>query len=174
MRIVVSGTHASGKSSLISDFAASHRNYTVLGDPYDDLDTAWSAPEVFLAQWEVSVDRLVDPGLPDDVIAERGPLDFLAYLQALADLGRPSLDRPVHRTATAMGRVDLLVLLPLGDGIEVQPDEDPALREATDRALLLLSDDPDLTGGTTVVEIVGSPRTRLTQLTTAMARLSSA
>ncbi|MFC4138171.1 MULTISPECIES: hypothetical protein [unclassified Microbacterium] len=38
MRIVVSGTHASGKSTLIDAFAAEHPEYRVLPDPFEDPD----------------------------------------------------------------------------------------------------------------------------------------
>ena len=34
MRIVVSGTHASGKSTLIADFLAARPEYLSLGDPF--------------------------------------------------------------------------------------------------------------------------------------------
>ena len=40
MRIVVSGTHASGKSTLISDFALRHPEFVVLPDPFEALDDA--------------------------------------------------------------------------------------------------------------------------------------
>ena len=38
MRIVVSGTHGSGKSTLIADFVARRTEYLTLGDPFEELD----------------------------------------------------------------------------------------------------------------------------------------
>ena len=110
---------------------------------------------------------LAIPAFIGAVIAERGPLDFLAYLDALDALGRPGVTRELLRsaaetTARAMARVDLLVVLPLtpADDIRVPADEDPALREAMDSSLREFADDPELTAGARVVEIVGAPETR--------------
>ena len=35
MRIVISGTHASGKSTLIADFASRRPEFEVFPDPYE-------------------------------------------------------------------------------------------------------------------------------------------
>ncbi len=173
MRIVVSGTHATGKSTLIADFAATHRGWTVLPDPYELIDAASDEPDagVFFAQLRLSAQRLHETGADDLVIAERGPLDFLAYLDALEALGRPTRapglrQRAADITAEGMRLVDVLVVLPLTsrDGIHVSDDEDPQLREAMNDALLELVDDPDLVADATVVEIVGDPADRLRQL----------
>lgn len=177
MRIVVSGTHASGKSTLISDFARRHPQFVVLTDPFESMDEADDTPRagMFAAQLRIAAERLTEDG-PADVIAERGPLDFLAYLLALADLtGRP-LDEDVlrlatDRTAEALSTVDLLVVLPLtsADVIDVPTDEHLALREAMNDVLLELVDDPDIVGRTRVVELTGSPARRLHALETLVA-----
>ena len=89
MRIVVSGTHASGKSTLVSDVALTHRRFRVLPDPFelvDGLDPV--SVTSFHEQLLVSADRLTALPPDADVIAERGPLDFLAYLEALELLHR--------------------------------------------------------------------------------------
>lgn len=173
MLIVISGTHASGKSTLIADFVALHPEFEVLGDPFDALEDADVEPgtDSFSAQLQLSAARLMglDRGAPR--IAERGPVDFLAYLDALVTLRRTGGSSTLFRngletTAAAMARVDLLVLLPLDedDDIEVPVDEDPELRSAMNDSLLELADDPDLIGNATVVEITGSPSQRLAQL----------
>lgn len=173
MRIVVSGTHASGKSTLITDFAAVRPGYEVLPDPFEELEESALDLDAgtFYSQLVLAAARLRGRRPGDRVIAERGPLDLLAYLRALDDLGRPTrspglLDRGAAITARAMASVDLLVLLPLHhrDPIEVGDDEDPELRRATDAALLDLADDPALTGGARIVELAGSPEDRLARL----------
>lgn len=172
LRAVVSGTHGSGKSTLIGDFAMSHREWEVLPDPFEDIDAAAAEPDaaLFLRQLRIAAERLLEPAT-GPVIAERGPLDFLAYLDALDALGRRSsapelLERGRRLTARAMDGVDLLILLPLTatDPIGVGAEEDPELREAMDLALLELADDPDLTGGARVVEITGDRARRLRRL----------
>lgn len=180
MRIVISGTHASGKSTLVADFATAHPAYDVLPDPFEMIDAAAEVPdaETFSAQLQFSANRLLELPPGARVIAERGPLDFLAYLDALASLRRPTRSpslfrRGMARTTEAMTRVDLLALLPLAprDGIEVPADEDIELRDAMNDALLELADDPDLVGSAEVVEITGNRSSRLTQLETAVTRL---
>src|SRR4051812_31270280 len=120
MRIVVSGTHASGKSTLIADFAAQHPDYTVLPDPFEDVDAATDHPDagLFFEQLRVSAVRLMDADAEERVIAERGPLDFVAYLEALQQLNRPGRSNGLFRQGVSLARaamteVDLLVLLPL-------------------------------------------------------------
>ncbi|MFK4762828.1 hypothetical protein ACI3KS_18020 [Microbacterium sp. ZW T5_45] len=146
MRIVVSGTHASGKSTLISDFRQRHPRFVLLDDPYDSLDEASGADEgAFARQLRISVTRLADSA-DADVIAERGPLDFLAYLTALQHLGRSDgdlLHRATEIVEDSLADIDLIALLPLDERhpIDVPDDEDPALRDAMDAALLEIADD---------------------------------
>jgi len=88
LRVVISGTHGSGKSTLIGDFSASHRGWTVLPDQYEFIDAAEEVPgaAVFFRQLRITAARLVEPAA-GSVLAERGPLDFLAYLHALVARG---------------------------------------------------------------------------------------
>ncbi len=175
MRIVVSGTHASGKTTLVEAFASAHPEYTVLPDPYELLDGAddYLDAGLFFTQLRLAAARLDDADA--DAIAERGPLDFLAYLVALETLGRPTassglIDAGTELVMKAMAGVDLLVVLPLSarDDVAVGLDEDLELREAMNDALLELIDDPELTGDARVVEIGGSPARRLAQLEAAV------
>lgn len=174
MKIVVSGTHASGKSTLIADFALRHPEFTVLGELFDLVEDAGDAPSgaMFAAQLRLSADRLLDESDDGHVIAERGPLDFLAYLVAGAELADADLDvafleQANTRTAAALQTVDVLVILPLtpSDAIHVGADEDLELRTAMNAVLLELIDDPDLIGDhVTVAEITGDPSDRLAAL----------
>ena len=180
MRIVVSGTHASGKSTLISDFVARRRGFGVWGDLYDEIDGDALAvgPELFLRQFAAAEERLLGLRAGDDAISERSPVDMLAYLVALEELGRSAfasgrLEALAARAAAAMAHVDLQVLVRLESAaaIWVDEDEDPALREAMDVALADLADDPDIMGQTPVLEVAGTPATRFAQLEAAVARL---
>lgn len=62
MRIVISGTHASGKSTLVSDFVLRHPEFAVLPDPFELLNESWDGPTAssFSAHLRVAADRL-DP-----------------------------------------------------------------------------------------------------------------
>lgn len=177
VRIVVCGTHASGKSTLVSDFALTHPRFEVLPDPFDlvdDLDPGSAAS--FREQLVVAAERLIAVTATAEVIAERGPLDFLAYLDALETVGRVTVSRAASQelrmlAAEAMGHVDLLAVLPLAGvpDVWVPEEEDPRLRTAMDEHLLELCEDDDLLGeGVRVLELVGSPQRRLDLLTKAV------
>ena len=179
MHVAISGTHGSGKSTLMSDFAMSHREWTVLPDPYEyiDLGEEASGAVAFSQQLSIAARRLSEPAVGPQ-LAERSPLDFLAYLHALDALGRPGDPADLFElnywiASRAMAKVDLLVLLPLRarDGIEIGSDEDLELREAMNESLLELADDADLVGAVPVVEIVGSRESRLVQLEIAINEL---
>lgn len=178
MRIVVSGTHASGKTTLIADFAAAHPEFEVLGDPFELVDGATEEPDAgtFFAQLRFAAARLADEDVRAQVIAERGALDFVAYLEALDALGRPTRSRELLRrgaelAAAAAVHVDLLVVLTPEPSIHVGQDEDPELRAAMHDALLELVDDGDLVGDAPVVELGGDPATRLAGLEAVLATL---
>lgn len=178
MRIAISGTHGSGKSTLIADFAARHPQYEVMPDPFQLIDEAddQPGPAMLLRQLRIAADRLEQADSPD-VIAERSPLDFLAYLVALVDLDRATVSDDVMalaraRTASALRHVDLIVALPLTarDDIRIGDDEDLELRAATDAALLDLIDDGDLLPASAqLLEITGDRATRLAALEDALA-----
>ncbi len=170
---MVSGTHASGKSTLIADFARLHPAYEVLPDPYeemaldafDELDAG-----LFATQLEIAAARLEELPARADAIAERGPMDFAAYLDAIVGLGRRGRSSTMLRTGLArseavLAHVDLWVILPLSavDRIHVSEDEDPELREAMNDALLEHADAASLAGAT-VLEVTGTPDERLALL----------
>lgn len=178
MRITVSGTHASGKSTLISDFHAEHPRYLAFGDPFDEIDSELFDPTgdaSFAAQLRFTVSRLRETAEEQHVIAERGPLDFLAYLTASERLGRSDgalLPRATRMVLETLPSVDLLAVLPLDDRrrIAVPEEEDPELREAMNDTLLDLLDGLEHDGAAPrVVMVAGDPQTRLRLLTEAAA-----
>jgi hypothetical protein len=188
VRIAVSGTHCSGKSTLVDDFLAAHRDYVHEPEPYEWLEDVYGESaaaepdaEDFYRQLQFSVERLGNYETGARVIAERSPLDFLAYILALDDLGRTGRDCALIASATevaaaGMAHVDLLVLLPLNttDGISAPDEEDLELREAmNDHLLDLVATDPYsllASGRPLVVELHGRRHARLQQLEAAITR----
>ena len=182
VRIAISGTHGSGKTTLAEDFVAAHRDYVHEPEPYEWLEGVYGEAmgeeltvEDCSRQLQFSVERLCSyhPGL--NVIAERSPVDFLAYMLALGDLGRSGRDceLPVAAAdlvAASIRNLDLLVVLPLNDPDEmvIPKSEDLALRAAmNDRLLDLITTDEYalFVGGIPrTVEIHGDRRRRLSLL----------
>lgn len=159
MRIAVSGTHGVGKSTLIDEFLRAHPEfvhepepYVVLVEEYGEEFSAEPCVEDFLRQLEFNLERLGQHDAWENVIYERCPLDFLAYIMAL---GAKIPEAMRERISAAMQHLDLIVYVPLDDSCG--DDEFPKLRRAVDRQLNELLQ----TGNVTVVEATGTTAQRL-------------
>ena len=158
MRIAVSGAHCVGKSTLIDEFLIAHPEfvhepepYTVLVEDYGEEFSAEPCVEDFLRQLEFNIVRLSKHTSEENVIYERCPVDFIAYLDVL-DPNHTS--PPLESTSK---HLDLIVYLP------IENDDDceyPKLRKAVDHRLnaILLDDDAI---NIRVVEARGSTAQRL-------------
>lgn len=152
VRIVLSGTHCTGKSTLAEDFAAAHPEYVHEPEPYEWLVEWYGETPDFERQLEFSVERLRGYARGANVIVERSPLDFLAYLGVH--------DGPLFELAArGMEHADLLVLLPIEE-IAAPQDEDPELRESMHEQLIELVSACDVP----VLELHGDRRRRLETL----------
>jgi len=135
MRIAISGTHGVGKSTLIDEFMRQHTEFVHEPEPYtvmvEDLGEEFSAEpcvEDFRRQLEFNIERLSQHAPGENVIYERCPVDFLAYIHALDPQTVEALVEPVEE---AMQYLDLIMYLPL-DGTG---EEFPKLQRAVDRRL---------------------------------------
>src|SRR5687768_17716205 len=120
MRVAVSGTHCSGKSTLIDAFLSAHVRYLFEPEPYEVLSDLYGegfgaepSAEDFFRQLQYQVERLHRYGDGDRVIFERSPIDFVAYLLALDDLGRDTADtaRSEEHTSELQSRLHLVCRL---------------------------------------------------------------
>ena len=171
MRIAVSGTHGVGKSTLIDDFLRVHPEFEHEPEPYEVLVEEYGEEfseepcvEDFLRQLEFNLERLGQHVSDENVIYERCPLDFLAYLSAL-DSNVP--EALLKRISDAMQQLDLIVYLPLeheGGG------EYPRLRRAMDRQLSEILTSTNVP----VVEAPGSTPQRLRAIENALTDIKHA
>ncbi len=182
MRIAVTGTHGSGKTTLIGDVAAAHPAYESVAEPYwlfaEDGTPFAEEPTIDdLEQQLVRSCRLMlEEATGANVIFDRSPLDFLGYLDVVgASEGVEWLPdgRLLRRIGRALASLDLLVFVPLRPVDEIAgPIELPALRAAVDRRLktMLRDDDLGLLGsGPRIVEVRGTRAERLARVTAALA-----
>jgi hypothetical protein len=137
MRIAVSGSHHIGKSTLIDEFLRAHPDFIHEPEPYtvmvEDLGEEFSAEpcvEDFYRQLQFNLDRLRQHAPEEQVIYERCPMDFLAYLDVLDP---NSVEECLDEVSNAMRHLDLIVYLPLDD--EWVDSEMPKLQKAVDRRL---------------------------------------
>jgi predicted ATPase len=175
MRIAVSGTHGVGKSTLIDEFLRTHQEFTYEPEPYtvmvEEFGEEFSEEpnvEDLRRQLEFNIDRLRQHAPGENVIYERCPIDFLAYIDALEAGSVEALLGPV---STAMPDLDLIVYLPLGKD-QILESEYPKLQKAVDRRLntMLLDDELGIISAR-VVEARGSTAQRLRILEDAMQSL---
>ena len=170
MRIAISGTHGVGKSTLIDEFLRRHPEFAHEPEPYtilvEDLAEEFSAQpcvEDFRRQLDFNIDRLQQHTANENVIYERCPVDFLAYIHAFDRKGAEAL---LERASDAMQHLDLIVYLPLDE--RTGEAEFPKLQRAVDRRLssIFRDDEFGITSSTNaiVVEAQGPTDHRLRTL----------
>ena len=178
MRVAVSGSHGTGKSTLIAAFLARRPEYLHEPEAYEELadevrlgDEGPDAEglESMLRLAVAAVDR--HAGTPD-VVFERSPVDYLAYAASTREWDSGSAGDfiaacvPVVRQSVR--KLDLIVLLPVGTGVGGRSGEDPRFRRRVDGRLrrALIDDDYRLFGedAPSVVELSPVPERQLAEL----------
>ena len=116
MRIALSGTHAVGKSTLVADLHEALPTYKAIAEPYyqllDEGEVFADNPSVddFVTQLERSISTLTSEHAAE-ILCERCPADFLAYLGAL---GADDYIREwLIPAADALRTLDLIVFVPI-------------------------------------------------------------
>lgn len=161
MRIAVSGTHFSGKSTLVEELAAALPGYLTVDEPYYLL-----VEEGHELDFELQLERSIEllSGDEPDVIFDRCPVDMLGYLLVHEEDFHP--EKWLPRVQAAIGTLDLIVFLPVEerDRIELPPPQDIGFRLEVDQQLkeIFLNDSLDLEMD--VLEVTGSLRERVRQV----------
>jgi predicted ATPase len=147
MRVGVSGTHGTGKTTLVEELCARLPGHVPAGEPYVLLEEEGyefefpPAADDFRAMLRRSVRLLSSPA--PMVIFDRTPLDYLAYLATQGVDPESEADPATLRSALAS--LDLLVITPITAETEqrLPSAELPRLREEMNAALLeLVYQDP--------------------------------
>jgi hypothetical protein len=161
MRIAISGTHFSGKSTLIATLLKQFPNFASVEEPYillEQQDYEFSNPpsvEDFEQQLEFSVRSIMESR--NNTFFDRCPLDFLAYALAL---GEVDVESWIQKMDSTMQMLDLIIFLPIEDRdrIPIPISEDLKLREKVDENLqdMLLNDSLGILKNLEVIEVKGS------------------
>jgi hypothetical protein len=148
MRVGISGTHGTGKTTLAEALCAHLPGHVTADEPYyllaDEGYEFGDPPSVedYRAMLACSV-RSLTLADSDAVIFDRTPLDYLAYLAAIG--ADPAEQIGPDGLRNAFIRLDLLVITPITPETErvLPPPELPVLRAQVNDALLdLVYDDP--------------------------------
>ncbi len=163
MRVGISGTHGTGKTTLAEALCARLPGHVAVDEPYYLLEEEgheFGLPpslEDYRALLACSVRSLSSPQLRPGAVFDRTPLDYLAYLTATG--ADPSDEADAATLRPAFATVDLLVITLITPETEqVLPvAEMPGLRSQVNDALLELAyDDPlDAWGEIPVLELNG-------------------
>jgi hypothetical protein len=180
MRIAVTGAHGVGKTTLIEDFVAAYPRFAREQEPY------WALAQQGVAfadgatvpdleqQLKASCEMILEAEAAD-VVFDRCPMDFVAYLEVVAEgegFEWEPAGRLLSRMDAAIAALDVIAFVPI-----VEPDEigvaieEPRLRTKVDRRLkgLLRRDELGLlAGGPTLVEVPGGREARVAKLAAAL------
>ncbi len=170
MRIAISGTHFSGKSTLVEALSEALPQYTTVDEPYLVLqEEGYEFAELptiedFELQLERSIGNL-DESAPN-IIYDRCPADILGYLLSHSNAEAFDLQDWLPRAQTAIKKLDLVVFLPIEepDRIVLPFSQDKAYRRRVDEKLkeVILQNSFDFEMD--VLEVTGSPQTRVEQV----------
>ncbi len=139
MRIAISGSHSLGKSTIVNDWIAhcpsfkrEEEPFRVLGlyGPYEILFRDASTKLHNGIQLYYNISRIHRYSkFADDVIFDRGPIDYLAYSQYTANKGTTDIDNAfvesmVPAVRESLDHLDLLAFVPKCDEWPVEMEDD--------------------------------------------------
>ena len=163
MRVGISGTHGTGKTTLAQALCAGLPGHVTADEPYYLLEEEGyefafpPAREDYRALLNRSVRSLSSAPVQAGVIFDRTPLDYLAYLAATG--ADPASEADGAMLRSVVGRLDLLVITPITAETErvLPAAELPGLRADMNDALLELaySDPLEAWGDVPLLELGG-------------------
>jgi hypothetical protein len=182
VRVAVSGSHGTGKSTLIAAFLERRPGYVYEPEAYealaDDVALTFSegpTSDGLEALLQYTVSAVADHAAGACVVFERSPVDYLAYAAASrrswpSGAASEFLARHIPVVRASLRDLDLIALLPvsLRGPIAPRPDEDARFRKRVDERLrrALIDDDYDLFANASprVVELSPFPDRQLAEL----------
>jgi len=163
MRVGISGTHGTGKTTLAEALCACLPGHAAADEPYYLLEEEGyefefpASLEDYRTLLARSVRSLTSPPMLRRIIFDRTPLDYLAYMAATG--ADPSAEAGTAALQPAFGSLDLLVITLITPETEqlLPPVEMPRLRSQMNDAMLeLVYDDPlNAWGDISVLELSG-------------------
>jgi predicted ATPase len=176
MRIAVSGSHGTGKSTLITELAAVLPGMIAIDEAYDVMlsDGAAFGERLRVDDFDALCERAVELVEGTDgelVVFDRSPADYLAYMVAL-DADAPSR-KLIADVGEAMESIDLVIFVPIEepDRVRVTP-ELPRLRKRVNALLREMLIEDSWGWGVPVLEVRGAMEDRVRQVVAHIATIS--
>jgi hypothetical protein len=167
VRIAISGTHFSGKSSLVQALSEALPQYATVEEPYHLLqEEGYEFAELLsIEDFELQLERAIenlDETLPN-VIFDRCPADILGYLLSHADAEAFILGEWLPRIQIAIKKLDLVVFLPIEepDRIVLPLSQNAAYRQRVDDKLREVILENIFDFDVDVLEVSGNTQTRV-------------
>ncbi len=125
MRVAISGSHSTGKTTLIAAFLRRHPDYAhepeafeTLADDVELTESAGPTPESLRSLLEYTVSAVHGHGARQRVIFERSPVDYLAYAAASRGAWQPRevqdfLARFTPIVRASVRQLDVIAYLPV-------------------------------------------------------------
>jgi predicted ATPase len=175
MRIGISGTHGTGKTTLAEAVCARLPGHVTADEPYYVLEEEgyeFAFPpslDDYRALVARSVRSLSPPLLPR-VVFDRTPLDYLAYMAAVgADLSREADAAAVRAALASLDLMVITVITPATERALPAPEMPGVRLQMNDALLELVYDDPlDAWGDVPVLELGGPLDGRLAAVLAAL------
>ena len=166
MKIAVSGAHRVGKTTLVDNLQESFPEYECKAEAYFELEeTGFEFSEIpvyedYIILLEHSIEQIETN--ENNIIFDRCPLDYLAYIQASNDSENLNIQSLYQRVKDVMNEIDLLVFVPVEKpDLIVCPDSElPELRRKVNEIL----NDWVWDFNSNVMEVTGSPSARREQV----------
>jgi len=181
MRIAISGTHFSGKSTLVTSLLKELPNYVSIDEPYVLLEQEGyecSDPpllEDFEQHFERSI--AVIQGSQNNTIFDRCPLDCLAYALAVTEDFSFDIESWIQKMENAIQRLDFIIFIPIEyrDRIPLPASEDLKLRITVDEKLqeMILEDSLAVLKTIKVLEVTGSLEERVREVKSQIVNVKS-
>ena len=133
MKIAITGAHRVGKTTLAEKLQENLTGYDMRMEPYHELEeSGYEFSEIpnaddFIVQLEYSIKQILTSD--HNVIFDRCPIDFLAYIQAIDET--KNIQSLYTKIESTMKEIDLLVFVPIEepDRIICKESDFPKLRK---------------------------------------------
>lgn len=174
MRIAVSGTHFSGKSTLVEELSRLLPGYLTVEEPYHLLvDEGYEFPELpSIEDFELQLKRSIEILEEDesDVLFDRCPADLLAYLLAHEESDAFDLEKWLPQVQAAVETLDLIVYLSVErrDRIPLPSSEDAEFRVLVDEKLREILLEKAFDFDVEILEVTGAIQERVRQVMTCL------